>query len=180
MRIVQLVTPLCTAVLGLLVGCGFVGHVADRKHCYDRTGGFYNLAPSARTLYAAKYEVKTQYDLLRCGYLYRHPPSFDLVQPLAQRGRDVIPLLQSKLQEEREPMAIVAILTVLRAMEQSSSYHVSADIKLIAAAKRAVGRIEDPFWQCEGQELIQAFELHPIGQPPAGRAPTDNCAARFP
>jgi hypothetical protein len=114
---------------------------------------FFEGPPQNREERIRAYPLEDQYSIFRYGNDVIHPPLLELADPIAERGRDVVPFLMRKLEGDPDPAtALRDTLLIFERMQGLKSYDIRSDENLMATLQSKVEafKSESAHWLLAG------------------------------
>jgi hypothetical protein len=137
------------ALAGLVVA-GCEDHDLEQK--------FFDQPPATRLERMRQFSLADQYKIFRYGNDKREPPAMSLADPIAERGRTVVPFLLDQLHSHPDAITLRDILLIFERMATSKSYDVRSDASLMAALTSRVSRMKDTLWQDNCLKMLQRIK----------------------
>jgi hypothetical protein len=104
--------------------------------------GFFRIPYSGQSKMFHRLDLETQYELYIMSIQYYHPPYLYLVDELAKRGKEIVPLLCSKLTTTKREITVRDIVSLLFEMQHSGTYDVRSDVELMALVEKRVSAMQ--------------------------------------
>src|SRR6186997_2697054 len=94
--------------LACLITCGCDWHGMERSFFREPVG--------TRVERFRRYALPAQYKIFRFGVDRREPPNFELADPIAENGKEVVPFLLEQLKGTPDDQTVDDIIVILEAM----------------------------------------------------------------
>jgi hypothetical protein len=118
-----------------------------KRRCGEEERAFLRMPVNAREIEFRKLDVERQYQLYLCESQIPKPPTKYLIEPLAEQGAALIPILRNELNATHDDLIVRDVVALLLEINRSGTYDVAADASLVQLARSRVEGMDDEFWK---------------------------------
>jgi hypothetical protein len=119
---------------------------------------FFKNPPATRIQRLRRYSLEDQYRLFRYGNDKFEPPLTGLAEPIAEKGKTVVPFLLGKVGPGTDDIAVRDVLLVFETMSSIRSYDVKSDELIMNTLRSRISTMNDDGWKTVGSHMLQRIE----------------------
>jgi hypothetical protein len=113
---------------------------------------FFDLSPEQQHAQMKKFPIDKQVDYYLIGMGYVHPPKMGLAEDIAEQGKEALPYLTKRLQEERDDGNREDIIYIFKEMSLFH-YDLRNEKEVLRVLNETIATMKDP-WKQRSQETL--------------------------
>lgn len=113
-----------------------------------------------RRLAILEYPLDLQVELYVAAMMRKHPPDLGLANSVARNGEKIVPFLVQRLKTETFDISKMELIDVFERMQNSGTYDVASDAKLMHFLEQQVLTIEHASSKKRSSDLLKRIRAH--------------------
>ena len=127
----------------------------DGRYRMERS--FFSEPVGTRVDRLRRYALPDQYRIFRYGMDRREPRDSELADPIAERGKMVVPFLLEQLDQTPDDKTVDDVLILFEAMSRLKTYDVRRDLTLTTTLSSKVSSMTHESWKAEAMRTLETI-----------------------